>query len=474
MIETNIENLNNELLDIVKLFYPDNFEKIDIRHIYSDGEDINFFCILGKEYYKKYNFAEYYAKYNISRVLKYAIKADLFEILSKTSGKDILWGCLTGIRPVRLYKDIFLQMKEETNRIFKDFFRISDEKLELLQKIVKNQQIVPPFLKNDCDIYIGIPFCKGKCHYCSFVSADINKSENLVAPFIDALLLEIAAIKELVKEKGLNVRSLYIGGGTPSSLPHAFLKSVLKALDWLDCREYTFEAGRPDTVDYELLSLLKEYNVNRISINPQTSNDGTLKLIGRNHTYPDIIKAYELSKKFNFDVNMDLIAGLANEDLAIFKKSLNDIIDLNPENITIHTLALKRGSGLKIDIEKKKRNGIAVESIVKSGEVAKMLDYAKSELLKKGFEPYYLYKQKYAADNLENTGYCRDEKVCIYNVDNMDDNCTVLACGANAISKRVFQNNGRIERYANPKDIKTYIEKIDIIIKEKKKLYDII
>lgn len=492
MIKTNIAKLNNDLLDIVKLFYPKNYEEIDIRHVYTEegGFNINYFFVYDVEYSKKHNFAEYYAN-NISyRVLKHIVKADLFEILSQINNKAMHWGCLTGIRPVRLYKNAILEYGDKTDDYFTNFYRISQEKLELIKDIAKIQAQIPVPAQNECDLYIGIPFCNGRCSYCSFVSADINKSTGLIEPYTNALVKEITGLKELINLNNIKIRSIYIGGGTPSSLPLKFLKQIFEALSFISCIEYTFEAGRPDTINKELLDLLKLYKINRISINPQTSNDKTLKLIGRSHTFSDVLNAYKLSGKYNFIVNMDLIAGLNGENFDDFKDSLNSTMQLGPENITVHTLCLKKGSITKIDAEKQNRilkkpqktNDAAVveqpkiaskvEFVDMDSEVYKMLEYANLALKESGYSPYYLYKQKYSADNLENTGYCKNDKICLYNVDNMDDTASILACGANAISKRVFKESGRIERYANPKDIKTYIEKTETINLMKLKLFD--
>ena len=257
------------------------------------------------------------------------------------------------------------------------------------------------------------------------------------------------------------MRSIYVGGGTPVALSTIQLEKILIALDKINTGvEFTVEAGRPDCITKEKLELLKKYRVTRICINPQTFSDKTLELIGRNHTSLDVCEKYELAKN-DFSVNMDLIAGLAGESFTDFKASIDKAIELSPDNITVHTLCVKRGSNLHESV--KRLYGIEIED---------MVNYAHNALKEAGYNPYYLYRQKYMAGNLENVGYTKDNKACIYNIDVMEEIAQNVACGANAISKRVYNGGERIERYAPPKDVKTYIEKIETIIAQKLKLFE--
>ena len=237
------------------------------------------------------------------------------------------------------------------------------------------------------------------------------------------------------------------------------LEKVLKAIGSVNC-EYTVEAGRPDCIERETLELLKKYGVTRICVNPQTFNDKTLKIIGRKHTADDIKEKFALAKEFGFDVNMDLIAGLNGETLDDFKYSIDQAIELNPDNITVHTLALKKGSKLKETTER-----------LAEGEISKMIDYSVYRLINSGYNPYYMYRQKYMAGNLENTGYTKKGKACVYNVDVMEEITDNLACGANAVTKKLIIAENRIERYGAPKDVKTYIDKIEKIVEEKNKFF---
>ncbi|MCQ2399070.1 MAG: radical SAM protein, partial [Clostridia bacterium] len=257
-----------------------------------------------------------------------------------------------------------------------------------------------------------------------------------------------------------DLKSVCIGGGTPVARPTDALKKVLTAMGYKGV-EYTVEAGRPDCIDYEKLKLLADFGVTRICVNPQTFNNATLERIGRFHTAEDVIDKYLLARKeFDFDINMDLIAGLDGESVEDFKKSVDKAIELSPDNITVHTLCLKKGSALKEE-----------ESRLDGAGVEEMVEYAHSSLDKAGYSPYYLYRQKYMAGNLENTGYAKQGKACVYNVDIMEEISDNVACGANAVSKALFDGGERIERYANPKDIPTYVAKLQKIKEEKKSLF---
>ena len=264
----------------------------------------------------------------------------------------------------------------------------------------------------------------------------------------------------MIIKKHYIINSIYIGGGTPTSLSAEQLDMLLSYINY-NVKEFTVECGRPDTITEEKLQVLKKHNVTRISINPQTFCNKTLKDIGRNHTSKDILEAYKIALKYNFVINMDLIAGLGNETLTTFKKSINKAIEYSPDNITVHTLSIKRGSDLKT-------NG---GDISKISEVEKMIAYSHEILSNNGYKPYYLYKQKNMLGNLENIGYYR-ENMCVFNVDSMEEFATIIACGANAISKRYYYLDNKIERFANLKNINEYINRIDEMIEKKQQLFN--
>ncbi|MFR6055378.1 MAG: coproporphyrinogen dehydrogenase HemZ [Eubacteriales bacterium] len=358
------------------------------------------------------------------------------------------WGALTGIRPTKLaYQE--LEKRGDFRPLF-DAMRVSPEKRRIVEKIVAAQRGV--YKKDDAnaDFFAFVPFCPSKCSYCSFITADINRSGKYIAAFTDALVREIGAAWPLVK----NLRSVYVGGGTPVALPVKELERVLKAIGRHDT-EYTVEAGRPDCITEENVALLAEYGVNRVCVNRDLQRQNA-RTPGK-HTSRDIVEKYALVKD-KFAVNMDLIAGLEGETAADFCYSLSAAVDLRPDNITVHTLCLKRGSALKEEKSYLSENG-----------VSEMVEYAHETLSKAGYEPYYLYRQKYMAGNLENTGYALPGKACVYNVDTMEEISSTVACGANAVSKAVFEGCARIERYKNPKDIPTYRQDREIL-REKERL----
>lgn len=402
---------------------------------------------------------EYKNELEQKRFIKRAVKKELYLQLSKKYKKELPWGCLTGIRPTKVAYELIESgtdkylMKEA---LMKNFFTAPD-KARLVERIVKNQTCI---IKNDnlVDLYINIPFCPSKCSYCSFISAEYKTVEKIIPDYIDALIKEIRATKQIIINKAYIVRTIYIGGGTPSVLSAQQLEQILQELTF-GVNEFTVECGRPETITKEKLDVLAKYGVTRISINPQTFVDATLKRIGRKHTSKDVIEAYKLALNYNFSINMDLIAGLPKETFAGFKKSIQTTLDLFPDNITIHTLALKKGSEL------------SQQSVEENTLTEKMVSYGQEELCSHGYKPYYMYKLKNQNAGLENVGFFRD-KMCVFNIDSMEETASILACGANAISKRIFFDENRIERQANVKFATDYIARIDEMIEKKKKLFN--
>ncbi len=394
------------------------------------------------------------------RFVKRSVKKFLYEILSKHFNKNLPWGALTGIRPTRVAYEL---IDEGVDKVFikeeleKEFY-VSPEKARLVDKIIKNQTCI---IRNDklVDIYVNIPFCPTKCSYCSFISSEYSKVEKIIPDYINALIKEIKAVKNIITRDLYIVRSIYIGGGTPSVLSADDLEKILSELTFGPV-EFTVECGRPDTITKEKLDVLKKYGVTRISINPQTFVDSTLKRIGRKHTAKDVIEAYKLALPYEFNVNMDLIAGLPGESLRGFKKTIQTVLELFPDNITIHTLALKRGSAL---VEENAKNEDELTE--------KMVTYGQKMLAENDYKPYYMYKLKNQNAGLENVGFYMN-KVCMFNIDSMEETASILACGANAISKRVFSLENRIERQANVKFATDYIARIDELIDKKIKLFN--
>lgn len=457
IFKTNFPKIENDLSEIVRSYFsiPEN---IDIIHTFneSDSDYINIFTINNIEYIEKV--AKPLTKTELERIryIKRSAKIFLYKLLSSIYNEYHPWGSLTGIRPVKLYRQLIEKESIDAFNYFINNYLVSSEKTHLTKQIYDIQKSLYSTNKNDIDLYIGIPFCVSRCYYCSFISTDLRTCNNdLVDTYLDSLIVDINKAKELLQD--YNLRSVYIGGGTPTSLNEKQLEKLLYHCNF-KTNEFTIEAGRPDTITEEKLRLISNV-ANRISVNPQTSKDITLTKIGRSHTFTDFVKAYEMAKKYDFQINCDLIAGLIDENVEDFTKSVNDVVNLFPENITLHTLSLKAGSKLKESTNTNINN--QVYSMINNGY----------EILKNnGYKPYYLYRQKYMAGNLENTGFYKNSP-CIYNIDIMEENTSIIACGANSISKRVYLNDNRIERFAYPKDVKTYIEKIEINTQKREELF---
>ncbi|MBR0026428.1 MAG: coproporphyrinogen dehydrogenase HemZ, partial [Clostridia bacterium] len=399
---------------------------------------------------------------------KRALKIAVFRVLAAQMDGYTPWGSLTGIRPTRLFREMMEESgMEEARRIMKEEFDVSEPKLALTEDIVRVQlPLLAEEGAREADVYIGIPFCRSRCLYCSF-AAEVRGKKTDVSGYIEALKRDIDHGARILKEGGWHLRSMYIGGGTPTALTASELDEVLTyALEAYggSGMEFTVEAGRPDTIDREKLEILKKLGVGRISINPQSMNALTLERIGRSHSPESIIEAYELAKEIGFDsINMDLIAGLPGETVADMANTLDAIAKLKPENLTVHTLAVKRSSKLRQRLEEFPLPGASVTDEMVALAAAAAKDY--------GMRPYYMYRQKYMRGNLENVGYAIPGKECIYNIDMMEETTSIMAHGAGSMSKRVFGGEHRVERIPNPKDLATYIAKIDIVAAEKEALY---
>ena len=449
IIKTDFEKLEAELLEESRFFdAPEDLEVIH-THAYENGKFINKITVGGKEYNFE-NSHPYDGELEFIRYEKRYAKLSLYNALSDYLGVSLPWGALTGIRPVKFaYNE-----GNEWQKLMRDEMHVSEKKLDIVSRIIDSQKDVYDKTEGNCDLFISVPFCPSRCSYCSFVSNEIGKEKRL-EEYVSALCKEIRAALPLIK----HLRSVYIGGGTPVSLPLDLLERILQAVGDVNC-EYTVEAGRPDCIDDATLTLLKKYGVTRVCVNPQSFSDKTLALIGRKHSAKDVIDKFALAKEYGFIVNTDLIAGLTGETFEDFKHSIDIAVGLSPENITVHTLSLKKGSILKENCGR-----------LNVSDIEKMVDYAAEKLISHGYAPYYTYRQKYMAGNLENTGYTKNGFACVYNVDVMEEIADNLACGANGVSKKLFDVGERIERYGAPKDIKTYIDKIDEIISRKNKLF---
>ena len=464
-ITTNVENFRNDIADEIRAFnhntreYKNDDEYYNFNVILEEKDNLIVTIktdILGSFVEDKYTYDLCNSQDKIERKSynKFAVKISTYKTLQKQYNISLPYGSLTGIRPTKLFRK-YDNLGKNAREIFINKYLVSEEKTNLISDIVELQK---PYLnksENMVDIFVNIPFCPSRCSYCSFVSTDISKQRKYVADYIKCLQNEISIIKKLVLDNNYSVRAVYIGGGTPSSLEVNELESIVKLLNFNQL-EFTVEVGRPDTISKELLDMLQKYVVTRISINPQTFNQQTLDRIGRRHTVDEIYKAYELARNYNFLINMDLIALLPGESYEDFLHSVKETIKLNPDNITVHTLSLKKGSKLN---ESNYDNN--------EGELAsKMVDISKKLVTEAGYKAYYMYRQKNMSGNLENTGYEKNNTSCIYNIDIMEENTSIMACGAGAISKRLYLNEDRLERLANMKNAKEYIERFDDNIKK--------
>ena len=400
---------------------------------------------------------------------KNQLKQGLYQILSGMTGKELPWGTLTGIRPTKIPMKLLEegQSKETIRSYMKDTYFASDEKIELSIEIAERELDILKQIdyENGYSLYIGIPFCPTTCLYCSFTSFPLVTWRAKVDAYLDAVERELDYVAVKFGKKHLN--SIYIGGGTPTTLEPYQLDRLIRKIrcsfDLSDCKEFTVEAGRPDSITREKLETLKKWDITRISINPQTMKDETLKIIGRRHTVAQTVESFKLAREIGFnDINMDLIMGLPEETLDDVKCTLEQIKALRPDNLTVHSLALKRAARLNMFKEDYKD----YKMVNTTEHMNLTAEYAKEM----GLEPYYLYRQKSMAGNLENVGYASPGKAGIYNILIMEEKQTIVACGAGTVTKRVY-GDGRIDRCDNVKDVKLYMEKVDEMIARKQKLF---
>ncbi len=404
---------------------------------------------------------------------KNAFKRFLYNSLREETGISLPWGNLTGIRPTKIAMSMLEQGKseEEITEFLKCEHLVSAEKSALGIEIAKREMEIlkPLHYENGYSLYIGIPFCPTTCLYCSFTSFPISLWKERIADYLDALEKEIDFISDIYRHKTLD--TVYIGGGTPTSLSADELDRLLTKLkasfDFSTVQEFTVEAGRADSITKEKLSVLYRHGVTRISVNPQTMKQETLKLIGRQHTVKQVVDAFYLAREVGFDnINMDIILGLPGEKEEDVKETINDIEELAPDSLTVHSLAVKRASALAQLI--RESGGSVMDSLHNTNETMRI---AKEGAQRMGMSPYYLYRQKNMSGNFENVGYAKEGKYGIYNILIMEEKQTIVALGAGTITKRVYPD-GRIERCDNVKDVASYIERIDEMIERKRKLFE--
>ena len=381
------------------------------------------------------------------------------------------WGALAGVRPTKITTKHLLEggTAKSARKLLKDIYYVTEPRIDLAldcsRSTVNAANLLSP---EDISLYVGIPFCPTRCTYCSFVSRSVGKRTELLDPYLQALHKELALTGKLLERSGKKVRTIYIGGGTPTTLSSSqmahLLDGIRDSFDLSRCLEFTVEGGRPDTLDAEKLEVIRRHGADRMSINPQTMMDPVLRACGRPHTARDVELRYQEAVNAGFDaINMDLIAGLPKDDYEGFCRSLDKVAAMNPANITVHTLALKKGADL---FERR-------ENLPEGAEVARMVEYANETLRTLGYKPYYLYRQKYMSGSFENVGWSKDGKDCLYNIYMMEELHTILSLGGGGMNK-VNLPDGTLQRFHNPKFPEQYIEQMDSVLEQKKQLFELL
>ena len=462
-------NFHFELENLTRLFFPN--EKITVIRDFSEPQPPYIYT----EVSDKITISVNIGSFNKSETAVKKLTDDDNELVSAQLLYKLLcdfteltqpWGILTGVRPVKLLRRLAEESSEEqaVKKFEKDFF-VSNEKIALSRETEHNERKILELSKPESfSLYVGIPFCPSRCSYCSFVMASIERAEKLIEPYTKLLCEEIKRTAEIANKLGLRLETVYFGGGTPTTLSAEQLDTVLrtvnKSFDMSTCREFTVEAGRPDTIDIAKLFALKENKVDRISINPQTVNDEVLKTIGRKHTAQQFFDAFELARKCGFDnINTDLIAGLPTDTPESFKNSLDSIVRLNAECITVHTLCMKRASRLTTE-------GVTLD-LQQARDAREMLAYTQNILGQNEYIPYYMYRQSRMVGNLENVGWSKRGFESLYNVYVMDETHTILACGSGGVTKLKRNNPDYLERIFNFKYPYEYIDRFDELIQRK-------
>lgn len=462
-------NFHFELENLTRLFFPN--EKITVIRDFSEPQPPYIYTEVSDKITISVNIGSFNKSETVVKKLtdddNELVSAQLlYKLLCDFTGLTQPWGILTGVRPVKLLRRLAEESNEEqaVKKFEKDFF-VSNEKIALSRETEHNERKILELSKPESfSLYVGIPFCPSRCSYCSFVMASIERAEKLIEPYTKLLCEEIKQTAEIANKLGLRLETVYFGGGTPTTLSAEQLDTVLgtvnKSFDMSTCREFTVEAGRPDTIDIAKLFALKENKVDRISINPQTVNDEVLKTIGRKHTAQQFFDAFELARKCGFDnINTDLIAGLPTDTPESFENSLDSIVRLNAECITVHTLCMKRASRLTTE-------GVTLD-LQQARDAREMLAYTQNILGQNEYIPYYMYRQSRMVGNLENVGWSKKGFESLYNVYVMDETHTILACGSGGVTKLKRNNPDYLKRIFNFKYPYEYIDRFDELIQRK-------
>lgn len=457
-----------EMEKLLRIFMPD----IKIQVVYEECEDFNIYTSVTDEIKVIINF-EGFNKTHTAPLCddnEMQMGRMVYSLMGEYTGFYPKWGVLTGVRPSKLLINTEKQMgREKTEEYFKNDLLVSNEKFRLAREVADwEEKIIGTSEPDSFSLYVSIPFCPSRCSYCSFVSHSVenDKAKNLLPQYVKLLSEELKHTGEIARKIGVNLESIYIGGGTPTTLSAEQLEIVINAIknnfDLTTCREFTVEAGRPDTITEEKLLVLKNSPIDRISINPQTFNDSVLQAVGRRHTAEDTINIFNMARRLGFNnINMDLIAGLPTDTVEGFCHSLDTAFSLDPENITVHTLAVKRSSTIGQNNPK-----LAVQN---ANTASEMLKYTYDKLYEK-YHPYYMYRQSKSAGALENVGWAKDNTECIYNIFMMEECHTILSCGGGAVTKLKAPKGDEIERIFNFKYPFEYISGFNELTERKKRI----
>ena len=465
-----------EIEKLVRIFLP--FEKIE----YFETKDIDDFCLI-TEFINDSAKAQLYWQGKIFESVKSIERQNdsfekdkelflalaVFDCFTAATGYFPDWGILTGIRPAKLLSRLKKELGvENAYSYFSNYLKVNPKKLELCIQTLKGEgEITSLSLPQSFSLYISIPFCPTRCSYCSFVSHSIKNAFKLIPDYVNQICEELITTANIAKQNNLQLETIYIGGGTPTTLSAEQLETVMQTIkenfNFSTLREYTVEAGRPDTITKEKLLTIKKYGATRISINPQTMNDDVLKAISRNHSSFETVAAFNLARECGFNnINMDLIAGLPTDNFESFKQTVEKVLALKPESITVHSLSMKRSSAMTKRAE--------LPEIEMGKTASQMVDFAYKTLKENGIMPYYMYRQSKTVGNLENVGYAKPGCECLYNVFIMDETHTILSCGASAVTKLRQPNGDYIERIFNYKYPYEYIGNYAEISNRKKRI----
>lgn len=451
--------VDNQSLLIVNKLINDNDKLIVETKLFKDEK------LLCEDYINDVNDIKI-IKNDINKKVKVALKQSILKVITRFSNFKVPWGVLTGIRPTKIVHELMdkgINLESIYNILTEEYLIAKDNAYLLLEIAKGERKYVFPMNENKFSLYVSIPFCPTRCVYCSFPSHSLDRFQNYVKDYVDNLIYEINEVGKLTKDKVID--TVYIGGGTPTSIPKEYLERIIKTIYKVfgnEISEFTVEAGRPDTINKEILTMLKENKVNRISINPQSMNNSTLSKIGRLHTDKEIIEAFKTAREVGFDcINMDIIVGLPYENTEDVKLTMNEIIKLNPENLTVHTMTIKKASKLREEISK--------YNLADQHMLQEMLDITKEYSKKMGMKPYYMYRQKQILGNFENVGYTKENKECIYNILMMEERQTIVAVGAGSVSKFFYPSENSLQRVPNVKGVKEYIERVEEMVLRKSK-----